>query len=87
MANTMETNDTQQSRNLTARMNAQSSKNAWLMDYFHALLATQEEAANDHPEMDGEETALALRLAKTRTEIIQREKATHPHLTDHFRRA
>jgi len=87
MTNTMETNDTHQSRNLTERMNAQTAKNAWLVDYFHALLATQDEAANDRPEMDDEDIGLALRLAKTRTEIIQREKASHPHGTDEFRRA
>lgn len=86
MTNTMATHDTHQSRNPTERMNAQTFKNAWLVDYFHALLATQEEAANDHPEVDGEDLGLALRLAKTRTEIIQRETAARPN-TPQFKRA
>ena len=55
-------------------MNTRSANNAWMVDYFYALLAVQEEVENDRPESDGGDPDHALKLAKARTELLNREK-------------
>ena len=55
-------------------MSTRNAQNAWMVDYFHALLAVQEEAEGDRPESDGGDPDHALKLAKARTELLHREK-------------
>lgn len=55
-------------------MNSRAAQNAWMVDYFHALLAMQEEVEGDRPESDGMDADHALKLAQARTELLQRQQ-------------
>lgn len=55
-------------------MNTRSAQNAWMVDYFHALLAMQEEGEGDRPESDGRDAEHSLKLAQARTELLQRQQ-------------
>ena len=60
-------------------MSTPTTHNAWMVDYFHALLAMQEEVEGDRPESDDLDADHPLKLAKARTEILQRQQRAKSH--------